>query len=626
MKATDFKREHFANGKSFAQSDFDGYIHASEKLAKTMYTRYLPSLGGGVLVSLLFSQGVGGFIGNMMAVLCIFAGLIVGGVFNVKAGKAVKEYAAKLGVTNADVAVARQHVKNGTVAWCGVADETAVHDNHQQMSMPDRRYCASCGKELQNSEKFCVQCGAQTGPVAPVVQATPEFTQPEPELSEKPTRAVWAAGFMLAAWVALVILQCVFGFGARAKFAGTVFNADALMMSVAALIGTAAYLMTKPELKLRLFGGGIGLVTAVLNALSIAIMRNPQIYGPGVRLGELLSFRSVLFGKSLGGAFLFVLLALGAALLVSNLYKGGDKRRGLRLSALAASGVYLVCNLVNTFVNPHLFLGSMQAMNIVSAVMSAVADAAVLFLICTAVYALCNMKTERVKLRGIGLVWAWLAAAGAVVSLIAAISAGTSGNNGVITYTAQFVLAISALTGYILLLCKKRVGLYVILIGVGVMLGAQAMGALGGVMAGARQYTVLLISSLLGALNPLFAYLAVRAGTNVGASVPAAAAPVKNTISGFQKTAAVVCLIAGVVGILFPIVTMLGGERFVGGMAVYMLFGAAFAAIGAILMARQHSVAKAYTKGMRILAGIAFGFGVVMLLLSLGGIIAFLVM
>ena len=90
MKATDFKREHFANGKSFSQADFDGYIAASERLAKTMYTRYLPCLAGGILISLLFSQGVGGFAGNMMAVLCIFAGLIVGGIFNLKAGKAVK--------------------------------------------------------------------------------------------------------------------------------------------------------------------------------------------------------------------------------------------------------------------------------------------------------------------------------------------------------------------------------------------------------------------------------------------------------------------------------------------------------------------------------------------------------
>ncbi len=230
MKATDFRREHFEKGRRFSQPDFDAYIQASDRLGKTMYTRYLPCLAGGILLGLLFSQGVGGFAGNMLAVVCIFAGLIV----------------------------------------------------------------------------------------------------------------------------------------------GTAFSGDALLMTAA--------------------------------------------------------------------------------------------------------------------------------------------DAAVVFLVCMALYALCHMKTTRVRLRGIGLVWAWLAAAGAVVSLIAAISAGTGGNSGVITYTAQFVVGISALTGYILLLCRRRAGLYVILLGMGVMLGAQALGALAGVLFHANQYLATLISSLLGALNPLFAYLAVRAG------------------------------------------------------------------------------------------------------------------
>ena len=119
MKATDFRREHFANGKSFPQADFDGYIQASANLAKALYTKYLPCVVGGILISFLFSQGIGGFVGNIMAVLCIFAGLIVGGAFNMKAGKAVKEYATKLGITSADVAAAKQHIKSGTVAWMG---------------------------------------------------------------------------------------------------------------------------------------------------------------------------------------------------------------------------------------------------------------------------------------------------------------------------------------------------------------------------------------------------------------------------------------------------------------------------------------------------------------------------
>ncbi len=80
-----------------------------------------------------------------------------------------------------------------------------------------------------------------------------------------------------------------------------------------------------------------------------------------------------------------------------------------------------------------------------------------------------------------------------------------------VTYTAQIVLAVSALSGYILLLCGRRVGLYAILIGGGVMLGAQTMSALSNVLLDSRQSALLVISNLIGALNPLFVYLAVRA-------------------------------------------------------------------------------------------------------------------
>ncbi len=47
MKASDFRREHFEKGRSFNRADFNEYISASEKFAKTIYTRYLPCVGAG---------------------------------------------------------------------------------------------------------------------------------------------------------------------------------------------------------------------------------------------------------------------------------------------------------------------------------------------------------------------------------------------------------------------------------------------------------------------------------------------------------------------------------------------------------------------------------------------------
>lgn len=117
MKATDFRPEHFEKGRNFNRADFDAYVRASADLTRTLYTKYLPCVLGGVIVGALLSKVIGGFVGNVLALICIFGGLILGGVFNARAAKSVNEIAQRMGITRNDVAQARRHLKNGTVAW-----------------------------------------------------------------------------------------------------------------------------------------------------------------------------------------------------------------------------------------------------------------------------------------------------------------------------------------------------------------------------------------------------------------------------------------------------------------------------------------------------------------------------
>ena len=596
MIAIDMKREHFTNGQKFSELDFDAYIQASTRFAKTISTRYLPCVFGGILVSFLFSKGIGGFTGNMMAVLCIFCGLVVGGIFNMKAGRAVQDCAAKLGITKADVAIARRHMKNGTVAWSnGDVSPVAVTRAEPGTQV---EHCQDEPRTMPQQEAEAQQVAA---------------------LPETPARALWAVGFALAAWLLLLVLQSVFG-------PYTAFSADALYLAVAALIGAAAYLVTRSSLKYRLCGAGAGLLAALISALSVPITHNALLYGQRVNLVEMFRLRSALFINSIVPALLFILLSLGAALLVSVLYKKTDKKR-VQLSGGAAAAVYFVCNLAKIFAYPQIYLGSLHFINVFSAVLGILADAVSLFLVCVAVYDLCNMPAGKVKLHGIGLVWAWLATAGMAVSLIAAISAGTSSNPTTITYTAQFLLAAAGLAGYILLLCQRRVGLYVILIGTGVMLGAQLTTALVGVVYGASRYLPLFISYILGSLNPLFAYLAVKSSRKAGKDAASIIATrVENQISGFQKMSATLNVVAGIIGILFPLITMLNGAEFAGGMVVYMIVSVAFIGLGILLALRQRSISKTYGKGLHVLGGIAFGLGAALLLLSTVGILLNLVM
>lgn len=150
------------------------------------------------------------------------------------------------------------------------------------------------------------------------------------------------------------------------------------------------------------------------------------------------------------------------------------------------------------------------------------------YLVCIAVWHLCRMPHTQVKLRGLGLVWAWLALLGSLAAMAitwrAAALVGPFGPSapqisGIsVPFTFQMILAISALTGYALLLARRRVGLYVILLGTGLMLAAQAMQGVSAI--GSRFAWALIIPALVGAVNPLLAWLAVCAGETPDGAAP----------------------------------------------------------------------------------------------------------
>jgi len=478
MKAADFRPEHFEKGRSFNRNDFNAYVQASDKLARTAYTRYLPSVVVGLILGFLFSRGVGGFWGNILALVCIFAGLIVGAVFNVKAGRVVNALAQRLGITKEDMARARTHVKNGTFAWTG--GEAAYIDE------------------------------------APVQKDAyvPDKAQAALALPEDPRRAVWAALALTVGWFLLAVIQSSFGLKLLS-------SSSAYVCLSAALLGVAVYLMTQTGLKWKLIGAVLGLVSALLLASSEFVAYRFQVLGVKLRLSLLFSFRDPNYMRTLGSTALAVLLCLAAVLLYSALRKDRSQNRE-RLCGGIAGVIYLAVRLLSRLrlllsllSHPGVTTRQVLSQQIVPALTAALA----IFLVCMAVHALSRMPQTRVKLRGLGLVWAWLALAGAVFTLflvlrVGAVSPRVAGIRVTGVYAHQLILGLSALIGYALLLFKKRVGLYFILLGVGLMLEAQLVSALS--ILGPGPGLNMLLSTLLGALNPLFAWLAVRAGETPG--------------------------------------------------------------------------------------------------------------
>ena len=498
MKATDFRPEHFEKGRNFNRSDFNAYIQASANLTRTLFTKYIPCMLGGVIVGGLLSGLIGGFSGNILALLCIFGGIILGGVFNAQAAKPVNEIARRLGITKADVAQARKHVKNGTVAWGSPTGSSAAPND--RFAWDDR---FSRDDRFSGDNRF--------DPVA-----TRTVTQKaSATLPEAPERAAWAAGALTAGW--LLLMLCQIG-----PLRSLSYSSYGYLLIAGGILGSAVYLMARSELQWRLFGAGAGLVSAILlNAGAMSVNR-AQLMQQGMGLSIFFFFREPPYLRSFCNCLLAAALGLGAALLVSILNKKEGPGR-VRLSALAAAAVvFLVRMYSQTHILRYIFKAKIQPpprvlfMQVLSVIMPCLAPALAVYLVCMAVWYLCRMSHTRVKLRGLGFAWACLALAGSLGSILitwrsfaAAGPAGLQIPGISVPFTSQIILGLCGLVGYALLLSRRRAGLYVIVIGIGLMLGAQA---LQGLVAGSRFVRALVVPALFGALNPLFAWLAVRAG------------------------------------------------------------------------------------------------------------------
>ena len=137
--------------------------------------------------------------------------------------------------------------------------------------------------------------------VCPVTEHAEPPAVPLP--AEKPHRAVWLICFAAISWFLLLVLQSAFA--PRAMF-----SADTLYFCVAAMVGAAAYLITRRTIRYKLIAAGAAALSASLLAISEAVMKNPAIYGMRVSLAKIFNMRNALIVRALPGALVAVCVAL----------------------------------------------------------------------------------------------------------------------------------------------------------------------------------------------------------------------------------------------------------------------------------------------------------------------------
>lgn len=338
---------------------------------------------------------------------------------------------------------------------------------------------------------------------------------PEPSPA-RPMRAAAAALVFALGFFALLLYES--RLGVRAV---TSMQTYALLAS--AVLAAGQYLVLQRGWKFVLLGTAAGLAGVFLSAVSCNITMLVRMTAGRFPLAKAFSFRSVPLGRQLGYILLAAVLALLVAALVGRLLKNRPERRRLLAAGAAGAAIYLAVGLFPVLrlivtIQTRMPVGAMAAY-----ILDVLVPAAGMFGVFAVLPGLCGAWAPRVKLHGPGLAWAIIATIGMAFSFVFML--GFAGRmRGAVVFNAQILLAVAGLTGYVLLLCGRRAGLYVVVLAAGLILFAQFSTSVSALFYGARQYASPLLSSVFGALNPLFAYLSVRAADRTKAAEARAAA------------------------------------------------------------------------------------------------------
>lgn len=480
---------------------------------------------------------------------------------------------------------------------------------------PQAAFCMKCGAALVPGAAFCPGCGegryvpetpaGTAQPYPPQVQQAymPPYGGPAAVQETQPPntlRAVWTAGILLAAWLLLYLFQGLFE--GRLQY-----NADAAFFIIDALLGAGVFLICQRGILQKCVGGAAGLIAALLSGFSgYAAQAQARYYG-GFGLLDVMDITAPYVMYQFLQMLLCAAVMLGGAWVTAYLLRQRPEKLRLFAAGGVAAGVYLLYTIFRTAATSGPYISTLNPVMLFTMFLNIFADTGVVLLAVWFLFKMCTMARTDVRLRGLGLVWVWLAVIGMAGSVILVAVQGLTSSSGM-SYTSGLLLALSGLTGYVLLLCRKRIGLYVLLAGTGLMLGSQLFAALTPMLGGIPQYASVFFSSIVGAVNPLLGYLAVRAADRQPYTAYAApyGSPMPKRVSGFDRFASIFIIAAGGILFLLPVPFLIMGDSFVAGMAICMFIGLLIAGFGVICTAMQRSKTGSYPMGLKVSGIIVF--------------------
>ena len=449
-----------------------------------------------------------------------------------------------------------------------------IPQSAQPQSVPPQTaaFCRTCGAPLAEDVTFCIKCGTRRVSVPepadapifatpaspyPYVPYSPSAVPATPDVpAPNPMRAVYAAAVVSGVWLIILLLHFA--------LPRVLYNSSLAGPLICLLLGAGAYLLMQRGLKYKLFGAGILLIEALIVTINSAVTIVSNLYGALDRL-----FDYFVVWPNLAFSLFGAAVIAGLSLLFSHIWRGApEKKRIYGTGWIAAAGM-LLFYVILTVINYTPLLSSGQArpeymwLSIFGDILSALATGLSVMLLS----GLCRQRKGRMHLSAWAIVWCVLCTIGMISTCIAFAAA---------EYTILWLIALTlgALTGYILLLCGRRTGFFVVLIAISAFLLGMFETGLQNALFGYNEYAGWLFSPL-GALNPLITWFSIKSAWQGSELSPATGAPLwpqQKTVKTFSKVATIIILVIGSLFFLLPFPFMIT-EGFVDGMLACLLPG-----------------------------------------------------
>ncbi|NLD19163.1 MAG: hypothetical protein GX663_02810 [Clostridiales bacterium] len=300
--------------------------------------------------------------------------------------------------------------------------------------------------------------------------------------------AVWFAAAIAGSWVPILIMHVLF----REVFLGSniVYNTRVPFLISYIMLGIGVYLMLQRERLYKWISIGVFTTSMIISAFSSIAYKSLIVrYSLGsYYLTEQVNVFDG-FGRALGSAMLSTIAACGLALLFDYLWsEKEEKRRICKTGWIAAAGV-LLADIICAELEPKMGANVTTSEASLNIIIGHIAGAAALALTVLFLYIVCVKKEKIIKLRGWPFVWCILCSLGMFSSLFITFAPNQA-------YSMQILFSIAALVGFIMLLCHRRLGFFIITAGAFVSLLSQFLASSDGITYGALYGTTYYASAV----------------------------------------------------------------------------------------------------------------------------------